>query len=229
MTGVIVRRSPAAGKTILASAIIEECKTRRDFITCFFYCHDGDPTSSTAVGILKGLEDQLLDHCPQMLPPCYTRRSTSGEPSLKSLNQTKGLFEDFCLTIPKLFIIIDGLDECERVERSQVLEILTKVIGQRDVLDPGTIRLLIASQDHADIRRGLHSSAITKIAPKMLQISETDNEGDIKAYTKIWVDRIETKFPSFTQDMKEYLRNLTVANAKGSSVVGHLIFLRLLT
>jgi len=164
-----------------------------------------------------------------MLPPCYTRRSTSGEPSLKSLNQTKGLFEDFCLTIPKLFIIIDGLDECERVERSQVLEILTKVIGQRDVLDPGTIRLLIASQDHADIRRGLHSSAITKIAPKMLQISETDNEGDIKAYTKIWVDRIETKFPSFTQDMKEYLRNLTVANAKGSSVVGHLIFLRLLT
>jgi len=206
------------GKTILASAIVEECKARTDFITCFFYCHDGDPTSSTAVGILKGLADQLLDHYPQMLPPCYTRRSSSGEPSLRSLNQAKRLFEDFCFTIPKLFIIVDGLDECERAERSQLLDMLTELVGQRDAVDPGTIRLLIASQDHADIRRGLHSSAITKIAPKMLQISEKDNEGDIKAYTRMWVDRIEAKFPLFTEDMKEYLRNLIVANAKGESI-----------
>jgi len=162
-----------------------------------------------------------------MLPPCYTRRSTSGEPSLRSLNQTKRLLDDFCSTIPKLFIIVDGLDECERVERSQLLEILTEVVGQRDAADPGAIRLLIASQDYVDIRRGLHSSAITKMAPKMLQISETDNEGDIKAYTRMWVDRIEdkfridAKFPPFTDDMKDYIRNLTVANAKGK-LLSHL-------
>jgi len=51
----------------------------------------------------------------------------------------------------------------------------------------------------------------------MLQISEKDNEGDIKAYTRMWVDRIEAKFPLFTEDLKEYLRNLIVANAKGES------------
>ncbi|KAI4607899.1 hypothetical protein J4E83_009443 [Alternaria metachromatica] len=218
---------PGAGKTILTSAIVEECKTKTDFITCFFYCHDGDPTSSTAVGILKGLADQLLDHYPQMLPPCYTRRSSSGEPSLRSLNQAKRLFEDFCFTIPKLFIIVDGLDECERAERSQLLDMLTELVGQRDAVDPGTIRLLIASQDHADIRRGLHSSAITKIAPKMLQISEKDNEGDIKAYTRMWVDRIEAKFPLFTEDMKEYLRHLIVANAKGMFLYAKLVLLDL--
>jgi len=89
------------------------------------------------------------------------------------------------------------------------------VVSQGETADPGSIRLLIASQDHADIRRGLHSSAITKIAPKMLQISESDNEGDIKAYTRLLVDRIGAKFPPFTDDMKHYLRNLTVANAKG--------------
>jgi len=33
----------------------------------------------------------------------------------------------------------------------------------------------------------------------------------------MWVDRIEAKFPLFTEDMKEYLRNLIVANAKGES------------
>ena len=181
------------------------------------------------MGILKGLEDQLLNQYPQLLPHCYTKRSSSGEPSLRSLNLTKRLFEDFCLKIPKLFIIVDGLDECERVERSQVLDILTEIVGQRDATDPGSIRLLIASQDHADIRRGLHSSAITKMTPKMLQITERDNDGDIKAYTRVWVDHIETKFPSFKDDMKDYLRNLTVANAKGKLVVTSHIFFRRLT
>jgi hypothetical protein len=150
-----------------------------------------------------------------MLPPCYTRRSSSGEPSLRSLNQTRRLFEDFCSTIPKLFIIIDGLDECERVERGHVLKILTEVVGQCDTIDPGSIRLLIVSQDHADIRNGLLSSGVAKLAPKMLQILDTDTEGDIKAYTRLWVDRIARRFPTFTDDMQEYLRNLTVANAKG--------------
>ncbi|KAI4945907.1 hypothetical protein J4E91_007821 [Alternaria rosae] len=65
------------------------------------------------------------------------------------------------------------------------------------------------------------------MAPKMLRISEMDNEGDIKAYTKMWVDRIEAKFPSFTQDMKEYLRNLTVANAKGMFLYAKLVLLDL--
>jgi hypothetical protein len=134
------------------------------------------------------------------------------------LAQAKKLLEDFCCTIPKLFIIIDGLDACEKAERSQLLDILTKAVGQRDMADPGTIRLLIASQDYTDIRRGLHSSVMTKIVPKILQILDTDNETDIQAYTRMWVDRIATRFPSLTDDMQDYLRNLTVANAKGTSV-----------
>jgi hypothetical protein len=150
-----------------------------------------------------------------MLPPCYTRRTSSGEPSLRSLTQAKKLLEDFCSTIPKLFIIIDGLDECERVERGQALDTLTEVVGQCDMANPGQVRILLVSQDYPDIRRVLHSSAVTRIAPKILPISDTDNESDIKAYTRMWVDRIASRFSPFTDDMSEYLRNLTVANAKG--------------
>ncbi|CAN9386495.1 unnamed protein product [Alternaria alternata] len=205
---------PGAGKTILSSAIIDECKAQPEFLTCYFYCHDGDPMSSTAVSILKGLADQLLDQYPQMLPPCFTRRRSSGEPSLRSLSQAKKLLEDFCNTIPKLFIVIDGLDEFEKAERSQVLDILTEVVGCRDTIDPGTLRLLVASQDLVHIRKGFNSSASTKVAPMILRISETDNEGDIRAFTKLWVDKIASKFPPFSEDMKEYLQNLTAVNAK---------------
>lgn len=195
----------------MTSAIVDKCEGIPEFITSFFYCQDG----STAVSVLKGLAYQLLDRFPQMLPQCHTRRSSSGEPSLRSPSQAKKVLEDFCSTIPRLFIIVDGLDECELVERKQVLDILTEVVGQRELVDPGTIRLLIASQDYADIRRGLNSAAASKIAPRMLHLSETDNEGDIRAYTRMWVDRICIKFPELTDDIKEYLQNLTVANAKG--------------
>ncbi|RYN46116.1 hypothetical protein AA0118_g12682 [Alternaria tenuissima] len=218
---------PGAGKTILSSAIIDECKAQPEFLTCFFYCHDGDPMSSTAVGILKGLADQLLDQYPQMLPPCFTRRRLSGEPSLRSISQAKKLLEDFCDTIPKLFIVIDGLDECEKAERSQVLDILTQVVGYRDTIDPGTLRLLVASQDLIDIRKGFNSSASTKVAPMILRISETDNEGDIRAFTRLWVDKIASRFPPFSEDMKEYLQNLTVVNAKGMFLYAKLVLLDL--
>jgi hypothetical protein len=181
--------------------------------------------SSTAVGIMKGLVDQLLDQYPQMLPPCFTRRRSSGEPSLRSLSQAKKLLEDFCNTIPKSFIVIDGLDECEKAERSQVLDILTEVVGCRDTIDPGTLRLLIASQDLIDIRKGFNSTASNKVAPIILRISETDNEGDIRAFTRLWVDKIASKFPPFSEDMKEYLQNLTVVNAKGMLYIANPILL----
>lgn len=164
-----------------------------------------------------------------MLAPCYTRYTTSGDPILRSLSLTKKLFKDFCETIPKLFVIIDGLNECERFERSQVLDVLTEVVGQRDLEDPGKMRLLLVSQDYADIRRSIHSFATSRVSLKVLQISDTDNEGDIQAYTRMWVDRIASKFTPFTDDMKEYLRNLTVANAKGTMASVQLITLLSLT
>jgi hypothetical protein len=203
--------------------VVDECRLRKDFITCFFYCHDGDPTSNSAVGILKGLVDQLLTQFPQMLPPCHTRRTSSGEPTLRSSTITKKLFEDFCETIPKLFIIIDGLDECEKDERRHVLDVLTEVVGLCDTKEPGKLRLLLVSQDYVDIRNGLHSSAISRRAPRILQISDIDNEGDIRAYTRVWVERISSRFSPFTEEMSEYLRNLTVANAKGTAAAAQSI------
>lgn len=207
---------PGAGKTILASNIIDECILKNGYLTSYFYCHYENQGTNTAVGVLRGLIDQLLVQYPALLPPCHTKQTSSGDSSLRSLPLAKKLFEDFCDTIPRMFIVVDGLDECEQIERKQLLDFFIEVVGKSDTEEPGRLRVLFVSQDFADIKRALHSSSITRIVPKVVSLSSTDNESDIQTYVRAWVERIAHKHAPFTEDIKEYLYNLTVARAKGT-------------
>lgn len=158
---------------------------------------------------------QLLNQYPEMLPPCHTKRTGSGEPVLRSIDRAKKLFEDFCSIPEKIYIIIDGLDECEQLERKQLLDFLVGVVTQSDTSDPGKLRVMVVSQEYGDIKRALHSPSSSKIVPSIVIISEADNRHDIKSYVRFWVDKIAAKHEPFDNEAKEYLRNLTVARAKG--------------
>jgi hypothetical protein len=213
------------GKTILASAIIDKCQERSDFKIGYFYCHDGDQNTDSAIGILKGLSDQLLEqYTDLLLPSFYTRRTSSGDATLRSLHVAKKLLDDCCLIVPKLFLVVDGLDECESVDRKEILETLTRLAGECNVTEPGKLRVLVVSQHYADIQRSLQSSAATKLAPRIIALSESDVQSDIKTYVRIWVEKIASVNAPFSEDMKEYLRNLTLVNAKGNIVCNNARF-----
>lgn len=134
---------------------------------------------------------------------------------LRTIAKAKSLLDDLCSAVSKLFIVIDGLDECEPGERKQTLQNIMKITCTCNNDAPGKLRVLVVSQDYPDIRKLLHSSEGTGIPPKIIQISDIDNEDDIKTYTGSLVEQIALKFVPFTEDMKAYLRDLTVANAKG--------------
>ena len=200
----------------MASSIIDECISRSSYITSYFYCHYEGQGCNTAVGVLKGLVHQLLNQHLDLLPPCHAKRASSGEPILRSFRLAKKLFEDFCSIPKKIFIVIDGLDECEQIERKQLLEFLIEIVTQCDTNEPGKLRIMIVSQDYVDIRKALHSSSASKIVPSIVSMSPTDNEGDIQSYVRSWVERIAAKNEPFDDEAKEYLRNLTVERAKGN-------------
>lgn len=200
---------------MLASAILEKCLGKPDFATAFCYCHFGDKAESSAVGILKSLAQQLLKYDDQLLPLCYTRSTTCGEPVLRSLNQATHLLEDLCTILPKIYIVVDGLDECDQNERKQIVDALMQIAGQCEKNEPGKLRLLFVSQNFADIRRALYSTSQARPVPRTYQISDVDNEKDINTYVRTWVTQIAIKFEPFRDDMIDYLQNLTVHNAKG--------------
>ncbi|KAF2847250.1 C2H2 domain-containing protein [Plenodomus tracheiphilus IPT5] len=206
-----------------ASAIIDKCKSDTSFTTGYFYCHDGDQTSNSAVGILKGIIDQLLDEHPQMLPVYHARRMHSREPILNTLAQACKVLEELCTSIPKVYVVVDGLDECDSSERKQTLKSLLDIASSCDLAEPGKLRLLVVSRNDADIRQALHSSSVTRMVPNTISISPFDNESDIRTYTKIWVNRIAMKFSPLHGDTLEYLSNLTIANAKGMFLYAKLV------
>jgi hypothetical protein len=196
--------------------MIDECKQASGFITSYFYCRDGDQNTNSALSILKGLADQLLaQYDDLLLPSFYNRRTMSGDASLRSLDVAKKLLADCCSIVPRLFLIVDGLDECEVAERKGALESLTHLVGECNTMEPGKLRVLVVSQYYPDIQRLLQGSGAMKLAPKIIPILETDNENDIKAYTRSMVDKIAEKQQPFSEDMKEYVRDLTLVNAKG--------------
>lgn len=117
--------------------------------------------------------------------------------------------------VPKGFVIVDGLDECEHVERKEVIDILMNIVGQCNAMDPGKLRVLLVSQYHPEIYRVLHSSTATSLRPGIFKITDTHNRSDIETYVTSWVERIAQKFPPVSKAMREYLQSITVHNAKG--------------
>ncbi|KAH5050480.1 hypothetical protein HBH96_186180 [Parastagonospora nodorum] len=221
---------PGAGKTVLASAIVDACLTMSGSTTLFIYCHDGDPNSSSATAILRGLIQQILDHHPQLVPICHYRRVTSGQPTLVSTYLAMGLLKMLCSQLPRVLIIVDGLDECDPHERREVLSVLTKLVN--DLNEPGSLRVLIVSQHFPDIQRGVEGSGSAQLAPRIIRITEKEVDSDIVTYIRALVEDIATRNSSadepFNENIKEYLRNLTLVNAKGMFLYAKLVLTNLL-
>jgi hypothetical protein len=198
----------------LASVIIEECKQRKNFLTTYFYCNYDGPGNNSAVAVIRGLLEQIVDQAPHLLPHCHNKYLTSGEPSLRSPTLAKAILKDLCPAVDKQYIIIDGIDEFELPERKQILEFFVSLVGECDVDEPGKIRVLFVSQDYPDIKRALYSSIISRIVPKLLPLSTADNENDIRIYVTDLAAQIKTKF-GLDDNQERVLRDLTVARAKG--------------
>lgn len=129
-----------------------------------------------------------------MLPVCYASSVSSGEPCLRSFNPAKKVLQDMCNADTKFYIIVDGLDECEQVERKQILDALMAIASQCNTGQsgtPGKLRVLFVSQNYGDIKRAIDSQANNKGTPKILEIQDKDTKGGIETYTRHWVSEID--------------------------------------
>jgi len=202
--------SQAPGKTILASVIIEACLRTPQSVTSYFYCRHGDSAANTCVSILRGLLSQLVSQNRDLMPYFHDFFIRSDEPVLLSEHVMKQLIELICQTNIKKYIVVDGLDECESKQRKSILSFFRLLAKNLDSKDPGSLRILIVSQDESDIRKDLCHADVLRLE----EDGAADVAKDIESFATTWSGKICSKF-NLTPEQTDYIKNTTCRKARG--------------
>ncbi|KAH8662434.1 hypothetical protein BX600DRAFT_382529 [Xylariales sp. PMI_506] len=175
---------PGAGKTVLASLVIEKARKLEDVSVAFCYCAHGDAQRDNFLSIARTLLSQLLAAAQNdsLLDLLYEKMSTSGDTFLSRTVLAKELLE-IALGTRKSYIILDGIDECARDERKEICRWF-RVLADKHRYE---VRCLFVSQDD-----GIGSKDLSMIP--CLSITTQDNMNDIKTYCGIWQRQIEERF-----------------------------------
>lgn len=130
-----------------------------------------------------------------------------GEPLLSSEELAKELLETFLKSSVGLYIIVDGLDECNRDEEKKILEFLLSIVKVTQTVQQGSMQCAFVSQSDAvtaKILRGLPTIEMTAL----------HNHEDIAAFVLSRGADIRQKF-QLTEEIVVDMNNLVVKKAGG--------------
>lgn len=133
------------GKTVLASMIVEEARKVKLATVTFFYCRYMDPERNTSVSVARGLLSQLLLQNTTILPYIYDAASRSGEATLTAPSLAEDLLETALKTCDRVYIILDGIDECEREKRQEISAVFKRIVESLPTENFDNVRCLFIS------------------------------------------------------------------------------------
>ncbi|KAK4221419.1 hypothetical protein QBC38DRAFT_492123 [Podospora fimiseda] len=202
---------PGAGKTVLASTVVETVQkiTSNQIRLAYFYCRHGDESRNTFVAVAKGLLSQLLKGNSDLALLIYEKGNLeSGEAILLDRTMTKALLQ-IALVEPQktTYIIIDGIDECSRDERKEICSWFCTSVHGIPKEDFGALRCLFVSQEDGAAKKDLGMIPSIK-----MQASNTRD--DIKRYVECWQKKIESKH-GVLDTKKHPLVNSIMSSAQG--------------
>lgn len=114
----------------------------------YFYLKFDDPLRRTASNVRRALCDQLLYELPEQTRIEVVAAFTEGKRrEIVSESQLTALILDLGRKFSRVFIFVDGLDECVGEDLQGLLSFLCKL--------PRHFRILAFSRERAEIRQGL--------------------------------------------------------------------------
>ncbi|KAL8756238.1 MAG: hypothetical protein Q9199_003060 [Rusavskia elegans] len=197
---------PGCGKTILASSIVDalqlEAVSQKSCIV-YYYCDYADQRALRTETILGTILKQLFvnGHIPEAVERAFPRGDGEDAHTLNVNN----LIDLVCLAIkqPSLtFIILDGLDECEKNTRKEILSF----VGRLQKIDTLTIKLFISCRQEDQMLRSLQGVPT-------IHLTSSSLEDDIRLFvaasvsSRITSGELRTRDPSLVQEIADELVN----------------------
>ncbi|XXG99886.1 hypothetical protein Hte_006227 [Hypoxylon texense] len=176
--------APGVGKTQLMALIIDRLSATEKI--AYFYCdYHTSSSKSVTTEIAAAILRQLLENevtMPTAVRDLYKALGASRR-KLK-LDDITTLIHRICLAQPKLFIILDALDECGS-QRKPVLQLLERL----------SARVLISSRPHI--------CELGKVFGSYSQLEISARPSDIKSFTEHMITTSDELSELIPEDMKE--------------------------
>ncbi len=202
------------GKTVLASLMVEELQQLRSThpITLgFFYCKHKDSQRNTFNAVARAILAQPLNQNEDLLPYLFEKASTSGEIVLESPSLTKELLETALKSSEKVYIVIDGLDECDSHEKKAIIQWFQSVVAALHDTEFDIMRCMFISQDDGEVGKMLSKIPAIRIRPE-------DSIADIQTYATTWGKKIQEKFDLLDEKREDMIATL-VERADGKCLI----------
>lgn len=214
---------PGAGKTVLSSLVVEETQSLRPRPTVlYFYCQHGNSERNNFFSIARSLLLQFLEQDRDLLHYFYEKACNSGEASLRSPARIEELLHFAFDNCKSAYIIIDGVDECERDERKNISQWFKKLVEDLPPADPDRLRCLFVSQDDGISRKDFSGIARIKITPE-------DSKPDLDLYCQDESDKLRQKlgFPeNRAREMAQHVSTTVEGHRSLCSIVSFLLTCR---
>ena len=195
---------PGAGKTVLASSVIQEALGRSSPNTAvaFFYCDYKNAKTQDPRNILGSLACQIAVQDEQsfgMLQAFYARHNPSDRPSVSvDLEELRDLLVQMASSFDDAMIVVDALDECG----TQSNFVTRQLSSFYNCGEASNIKTLFLSRDEQDIREALEDYS---------QISIAARSSDLKIFVGAEIEcrtrnkGLRIKDQSLKQDVMERL------------------------
>ncbi|PNP85104.1 hypothetical protein FNYG_01629 [Fusarium nygamai] len=209
------------GKTILTSLIVEEVQklTPRPRVL-FFYCKQSLPEHNTFLALARSFILQLLNQDKSFLLYLHRKHCDSNEAVVSSIPLVQEMLIFLLSSCKSAYIIIDGLDECEREERKLITQWFRDLVDSLPENAPDRLRCLFVSQDDRIGIKDLQGLAKINIEPE-------DNKQDVLVYSRVQAEELRLKF-EFSEEESRRIAVAVAESVKGIFLLAKLIWINLI-
>ncbi|RYP81370.1 hypothetical protein DL770_005923 [Monosporascus sp. CRB-9-2] len=162
-TSIWYNAPPGSGKTVLSAAVAHQLETSRTGQVVYYRYSFDDTTRKSPLAALRSIALQLrtiTGRVPERVVQCYKTELERHAYRLQAPDIAVEVAEAFIEKIPRLHIIVDGLDECCDVPKA--LRIFRRLIG---FCTYGITKWFFTSRDEPSIRAFMEGVQALEIRP----------------------------------------------------------------
>ncbi|KAL3293731.1 Zinc finger protein [Colletotrichum asianum] len=204
---------PGAGKTTLVSLIISrllEVHTPNQsppVSVSYFYFKHGDDERNSHESFLRAILTQLISQNMMSSQEFFEDFAKQNEVSIRSRESLETLTQRALEEYRVSFLILDGLDECEREQARRTVEWLLALRRLDKYVGKTSLRIIFSGQ-----RDGLLDDVLSEFPN--IRLESTKHNADIERYSLQYASKRQKRF-RLNKDLETHIASLVTKGAQG--------------